>query len=123
MYTKINYIYTGYAHTIFVPIARFGATRADATATAVKFSASAGDGREHIANIDTKAFILKCFARSISITIINTVAIAVHVITNTFLSYLGIIFCIGWLASLSSIVDILCPSVPMVSKTLSKSTS
>ena len=109
---------TGYAHTTFVPIAGFGATRADAITAAVKFAASASGGREDIANIDTKAFILKCFARSISITIINTVVIVVHVITNTLLSHLGIIFCIGWLASLSSIVGILCPSVPMVSKKL-----
>ena len=110
-------------HTTFVPIAGFGATRADAIATAVKFAASAGGGREDITNIDTKAFILKCLARSISITIISTVVIAIHVITRTLLIHLGIIFCIGWLASLSSIVGILFPSVPMVSKKLSKSTS
>ena len=113
---------TGYAHTTFVLIAGFGATRADAITNAVKFVASASGGREDIANIDTKAFILKCFAKSINITIISTVVVAVHVITKTLLSHLGIIFCIGWLASLSSIVGILCPSVPVVSKKLSKST-
>ena len=83
---------TGYAHTTFVPIAGFGATRADAITTAVKFAASASGGREKIANTDTKAFILKCFAISISITIINTVVIAVHVITNTLLANLALYF-------------------------------
>ena len=56
-------------HIAFVPIAGFGATREDTITAAVKFAASASSGREDIANIDNKVFILKCFARSISITL------------------------------------------------------
>ena len=48
---------TGYAHTTFIPVAGFGATRANAITTAVKFAAFASGGKEDIANIDTKAFI------------------------------------------------------------------
>ena len=52
---------TGYAHTTFVPIAGAGATKIDAIAT-VKLTTSTDGERDCIANIDTKAFILKCFA-------------------------------------------------------------
>ena len=112
---------TGYAHTTLVPIAGSGAIIADIIA-AVKLTASTGGRTVCIASIDTRAFILKCFARSTSIIIISTVFIAVHVITRTLLSHLGIIFCIGCSASLSSTVDIYCPSVPIVSMNFSKST-
>ena len=84
----------GYAHTTLVLIAGSGAIIADIIA-AVKLTASAGGGTVCIASIDTKAFILKCFARSTSIITISTVVIAVHVITRILLSHLGIIFCIG----------------------------
>ena len=67
---------TGHAHTTLVPIAGSGAIIADIIA-AVKLTASTGGGTVCIANIDTKAFILKCFARSTSIITISTVIIAV----------------------------------------------
>ena len=112
---------TGYAHTTLVPIAGSGAIIADIIA-AIKLTVSTGGETVYIANIETKAFILKCFARSTSIITISTVVIAVHVITRILLSHLGIIFCMGYSASLSSIVGIFCPSVPIVSINLSKST-